>query len=75
MYAQIITTKVSENANSRVLKWHGWRRLGKVITLAGVIQKGFLGEMLYSWIEGCVGFRQEVAGLGPASLIPTSTHR
>lgn len=53
MYAQIITTKVSENANSGVVKWCGWQSLGKVVTLAGVIREGFLGEVLFGWIEGC----------------------
>lgn len=46
-----------------------------MITLAGGIWKGFLGEVLFSWTEGCVGFSQEVAGRGPACLIPASIHR
>lgn len=46
-----------------------------MITLVGVIRKGFLGEVFLSWIEGHIGFRQEVARRGPACLIPVSAHR
>lgn len=47
MYAQIITTKVSENANGRIIKWRARGRLGKAKALAGVIWKGFLAEVLF----------------------------
>lgn len=45
VHAQIIIVQGSKNASGSIVKWHAWGRLGKVMTLAGVIWRGLLVEV------------------------------
>lgn len=48
MYAQIITTKVSENANGRIIRWRAWGRKAWEGDSSGWsdLPEGFLAEVL-----------------------------